>query len=502
MAYLTRQFVRAGLRPGNSDRTYVQWVPLTAVRVRAAGSYTAGGKTVELRSPEDFTISPGRAVPELVVRGSDVVFAGYGLVASEHGWDAYRGLDLHGKTAMLLFGDPPASSAGDSARIRNLINTWQAQGLGSWRQRVQMAVQRGAAAVITVHETAAAGLSYEAIAGSGTRERMQPTQASADTTRPFPLAIMRLDVARRLIAAGGGDFERLKRQAAASVTFTPVPLGVEVNFRVSYSMGELRTRNVVARLDGSDPALAREYVLYTAHWDHLGRDEALAGDQTYNGAIDNAGGTAQLLEIAEAFTRLRPPPRRTILFMATAAEEQGLLGARYYATHPLHPLEHTVAVINLDWFFPWGRTRDVLNIGHGNTTLDDVLTDAARHQGRTVTPDPWAEQNYFLRSDQFPFVERGIPALFVGAGLDYTGRPADWGKSMMSEYEANHYHRVSDEIRPGWDYSGAAEDARLLFDVGYRVAQSTTRPRWKTTTAYPAFRAAHAALLRRAGVSR
>ena len=243
---------------------------------------------------------------------------------------------------------------------------------------------------------------------------------------------------------------------------------------------------MIARLDGADPARRNEYVVYTAHWDHLGRDPSLAGDQIFNGALDNASGTAALLELAEAFARARPA--RSVLFLAVTAEEKGLLGAKYYAENPLYPLERTLANINIDGVNPWGRTRDIVVVGQGNTTLEDVLEELARADGRVVAPDPEPEKGFYYRSDHFEFAKKGVPALYVDSGIEYIGKPPDYGQRKRDEYTNRDYHKPSDEVKPDWDLSGAAEDTRLLFLVGHRVASGDRWPEWKPGTEFKAVR--------------
>jgi len=236
--------------------------------------------------------------------------------------------------------------------------------------------------------------------------------------------------------------------------------------------------------------------VYSAHWDHLGRDPNLSGDQIYNGALDNASGTAALLEIAEAFTLLRERPRRSILFLAVTAEEKGLLGAKYYGNNPLYPLNKTIANINIDGVNQWGRTTDIVIVGYGNSTLDDLLTESAQRQARTIVPDPEPEKGFFYRSDHFEFAKQGVPALYTDAGVNYVGKPAGYGEQKRDEYTTRDYHKPSDEIKPDWDLTGAVDDTQLLFMVGYRVAQSSVWPEWKPGTE---FRAKREAMLKQLG---
>ncbi|MBI1875731.1 MAG: M28 family peptidase, partial [Acidobacteria bacterium] len=238
------------------------------------------------------------------------------------------------------------------------------------------------------------------------------------------------------------------------------------------------------------PSLQNEYVIYSAHWDHLGKDPSLADDQIFNGAADNASGTAGLLEIAEAFTKLRPAPKRTTLFLSVTAEEQGLLGAKYYANNPLYPLDRTLANINMDGLNQWGRTKDIVIVGYGNSTLDDLLAEAAGARGRNIKPDPEPQKGFFYRSDHFEFAKQGVPALDTDSGIDYVGKPEGYGKQKREEYTARDYHKPSDEVKPEWDLTGAVEDLQLLFEVGYRVAQGGAYPEWKPGTEFRAKREA------------
>jgi Zn-dependent M28 family amino/carboxypeptidase len=307
-----------------------------------------------------------------------------------------------------------------------------------------------------------------------------------------------LEKAKEIFRAAGRDFDGMKR-AAREKDFVPVPLFGSATFQVKNTVRRVQSKNVVARLEGSDADLKNEHVVYTAHWDHLGRDTTIRGDQIFNGALDNASGTAQLLELAKAFTQLPTPPRRSILFLAVTAEEQGLLGAKYYARNPLYPLDHTLADINIDGVNQWGKTSDIVVVGLGNSTLDDELRTVAAAAGRTIVPDPEPEKGFFYRSDHFEFAKEGVPALYADAGIEFIDKPAGYGTTKREEYTANDYHKPSDEVKPDWDLSGAVDDARLLFEVGYRVAQGSTWPEWKPGTEFKAKRDAMLAASRGRG---
>jgi Zn-dependent M28 family amino/carboxypeptidase len=269
-----------------------------------------------------------------------------------------------------------------------------------------------------------------------------------------------------------------------------VPLAAKATFRIKNTLRPVNSRNVVARIDGADPSLRNQYVVITAHWDHLGRNDKLEGDKVFNGALDNATGTAGLLELAEAFGRLQPPPKRTLLFLAVTAEEQGLLGAKYYAEHPLYSLKRTLANINMDGLNPWGRTKDIEVIGFGQSTLEDVLQKAADATGRLVTADSGPEKGRFFRSDHFEFAKQGVPGLYLKGGTFVLGKPTGYGQKKIDEYTERDYHKVSDEMKPDWDLSGGADDLKLLFEVSWRVANGDTYPTWKAGSEFKARREA------------
>jgi Zn-dependent M28 family amino/carboxypeptidase len=478
--YLTEQYQRLGLKPGNPDGTYVQKVPLvgfTAESPRA--SFTAGGKTIDLKFPTDYVAVSRRFVPESKVENSDVVFVGYGVVAPEYGWDDYKGVDVRGKTIVMLINDPAVPDAADPSKLDERMFKGNAMTYyGRWTYKYEIARDKGAAAAIIIHETAPAGYPYEVVSGSWSRENFDVQTPNKNMDRAAIEGWITLERAKELLSASGQDFDALKK-AAVTKDFKPVTLNAKANFEIKNTLREINSSNVVARLEGSDAALKNEYVIYSAHWDHLGRDPKLQGDQIYNGALDNASGTAALLEIAEAFTKMTPAPKRSILFLSVTAEEKGLLGAKHYAENPLYPPNKTLANINMDGVNQWGRTKDITMVGDDNSTLIDILRETAGAQGRTVKPDPEPEKGFYYRSDHFEFAKVGIPALYTDAGVDYVGKDAAYSKQKRDEYTDKDYHKVSDEIKPDWDLSGAVEDAQLLTLIGYRVAQGDKFPEWK-----------------------
>jgi Zn-dependent M28 family amino/carboxypeptidase len=362
---------------------------------------------------------------------------------------------------------------------------------GRWTYKYEIASEKGAAAAILVHQTGPAGYPFEVVKGSWSRENFDIAQEQPGAT-PGRVAVegwITEGKARALFTACGRDFDALQK-AAARRDFRPESLPCRARFAITNSLREVRSHNVVARLEGSDSARKDEVVIYTAHWDHLGRDPHREGDQIFNGAADNASGVAAVLEIARAFSRIQPGPKRSILFLIVTAEEKGLLGAKYYAAHPLYPLERTLANINLDVINLWGRTQDIISIGMGQTNLDDLLGTIAAEHGRTVRPDADPEKGYYFRSDHFEFAKQGVPALDPKGGRHYLGRSGDFGKRKQDEYTEKDYHKPSDEVRPDWDLSGAVEDTRLLVDLGYRIAQDPRFPEWKPDSEFRARREA------------
>ncbi len=494
--YLTEQFKQLGLKPGNPDGTYIQKVPLVGFTAQPTASFTAGGKVMSLKFPEDYVAVSRRFVPEVKVEDSEMVFVGYGVVAPEYGWDDYKGVDVKGKTIVMLINDPAIPDPQDPNKLDEKMFKGKAMTYyGRWTYKYEIATEKGAAAAVIIHESGPAGYPYEVVSGSWGRENFEIQTPDKNMSRVAVESWIHLDRAKELFKACGQDFEALKK-AALSKDFKPVPLGAKASFTIKNTLREVDSRNVIAKLEGSDPQLKDEYVIYTAHWDHLGKDEKRQGDQIFNGAVDNASGTAALLELAKAYTKLERPPKRSILFLAVTAEEKGLLGAKYYATNPLYPLEKTLANINMDGMNQWGRTRDVVIVGYGNSTLDDLLSEAAAAQGRKIVPDPEPEKGFFYRSDHFEFAKQGVPALYTDSGTEYIGKPEGYGRQKRDEYTERDYHKVSDQVKPDWDLAGAIEDMQLLLQVGYKVAQAERWPEWKPGTE---FKARREQMLKRAG---
>ncbi|MFA5939250.1 MAG: M28 family metallopeptidase [Sinimarinibacterium sp.] len=492
-AYLIEQFKTMGLAPGNPDGSYVQRVPLVGITGKPKMQLWGGAKQFEMKPGTDFVAVTTRFVPEVDIRDSELVFVGYGVQAPEYGWDDYKGVDVRGKTIVMLINDPAVPKTDDPAQLDDSLFRGKAMTYyGRWTYKYEIASKLGAAAAIIVHETGPAGYPWAVVQNSWSGEQFELAAADRNMGNVPVQAWISNERARELFAAGGLDLDAAKA-AAVRRDFRPMPLKALTSFSIRNSVREVQSQNIVARLPGSDAVFADEHIVYTAHWDHLGRNASLSGDQIFNGALDNATGVAGVLEIAQAYTQLAAPPKRSVLFMAVTAEEQGLLGAKHYATHPLYPLSRTLALINMDGLSPWGPTRDIQVIGSGQNTLEDVLADILTREGRVVAADAEPEKGFYFRSDQFEVAKVGVPALYADGGTEIVGKPAGYGMQKRREYTANDYHKPSDEVKADWDLSGAAEDMRVLMEVGWRVADDASWPQWKDGSEFKAVREAQLA---------
>ena len=478
--YISDQFKALGLKPGNPNGTYTQEVPLAGIKTAPTASFAVEGKPpMQLNFPDDYVAFSSRLQTDINVSNSDVIFVGYGVVAPEYGWDDYKDVDVRGKTILMLINDPQIPDPTDPTKLDDKMFKGRAMTYyGRWTYKYEIAAEKGAAAAVIIHETEPAAYPYSVVKSSWSKENFVIDAPDKNAGAVGVSAWITLDVAKKLLADSGQDFDALKK-AAIRKDFKPVPINAKANFAMKQEVRSFKSHNVLGKVDGSDPTLRDEWVIYSAHWDHLGRHPELQGDQIFNGALDNASGVATIISIAKAYTQLKPAPKRSILFMATTAEEAGLLGAKYYAEHPLYPLEKTLADINVDGVNPVGKSRDIEAVSFGNSTLDDMLADAAKEQGRVVNPNSQPEKGSFYRADNFEFSKVGLPSLYTGRGIDVLGKPPGYGRAKRDEYVAHDYHQVTDQIKPDWDLSGAAQDAQLLFEVGYRVANGAAFPEWK-----------------------
>jgi Zn-dependent M28 family amino/carboxypeptidase len=489
--YLVQQFKQMGLAPGNPDGTYIQEVPLVGITPEPTQTLTVekGAQKQSFEWAKDYVAFTKHVADTAAIKNSDLVFVGYGVTAPEYQWDDFKGVDVKGKTIVVLVNDPQVPASSDPSKLDEQIFNGNAMTYyGRWSYKYEEAARRGAAGIFIVHETRPAGYPYSVVQGF-LGERFDLVTADKNLGRSDIEGWFSLDTTRAIFKMAGQDFDALKKQAVTR-EFKPVPLGLTASVAVRNTMRTVQSKNVLARLEGSDAQRKDEYVVYSAHWDHLGVGEPVGGDNIYNGALDNASGVGQLLEIARALTQVEPRPARSILFLMVTAEEQGLLGSEYYAVTPLYPLEKTVANINIDGVNQWGRTKDITVIGMGASDLDDYLRDAAAEQGRTLRPDPEPEKGFYYRSDHFNFAKQGVPALYTDTGVEFIGKPADYSEQKREEYTSTDYHAPSDEIKPDWDLSGAVEDAQLLMAVGYRVANADRYPEWKPGNEFRAKREA------------
>ena len=478
VAYIEKEFKTIGLKPGNTDGSFVQKVPMIGLTPDESMLLTLRQKekTLRLKYLEDFVAWTRQSVPETDLQNSEIVFAGYGVQAPEYRWDDYKGLDVRGKTVVMLVNDPPVPDPSDPAKLDpNVFGGNAMTYYGRWTYKYDIAGEKGAAGVLLVHETAAAGYPWSVVKGFG-GEAFNLVAADKNMGKPKVEAWISLEKARELFAMAGHNFDELKKQATTR-EFRPVSLQTAASVKFRNKMRTVNSRNVLAKLEGS--TRKDEYVIYTAHWDHLGIGQPVDGDRIYHGAVDNASGVAALIELARVFKKQPKPPARTILFISVTGEEQGLLGSEYYAAHPVYPLEKTLAVVNMDGLNVYGRTKDITIVGLGKSELDDYAQRIAARQGRILSSDQEPEKGFYYRSDHFPFAKKGVPCLNPDAGNDYIGKPAGYGKKIRDDYTTNDYHKPSDIVKSDWDLGGLVEDLQFLWMAGWEIANAERYPQWK-----------------------
>ena len=469
VAYLIEQLRKIGLQPGNPDGSWVQTVPLVGASVQGSPSLTfrKGATERRLAWRDDYVAWTKRVAERVSLDASDLVFVGYGVQAPEFGWDDYKGVDLRGKTMVVLVGDPPVPDPAKPGELDPRTFGGKAMTYyGRWTYKYEMGAKLGAAGVLIVHETEPAGYPFAIVQGK-TTEQFDLQTADGNQGRAAVEGWITLDQAKGLFQMAGQDFEALEAKAATR-EFRPVALGATASVSLVNTIRKVPSANVAARLEGSDPKLKDEWVIYTTHWDHFGIGPAVNGDTIYRGAIDNASGTAGLLELARAMKAAKPGPARSVLFLFVTAEEQGLLGSAGYAEQPLYPLSKTLAVLNLDALNVHGRTRDLTIIGLGLSDLDDIVRAAAAVQGRVVKGDPMPEKGSYFRSDHFPFARKGVPSIHAGGGVEFVGQPADYGTRVLQEYIRNDYHKPSDAVKADWDLERRGRGPHALPPRGIR----------------------------------
>jgi Zn-dependent M28 family amino/carboxypeptidase len=486
--YLVAQFQRLGLQPGNNG-SWFQDVPMVETTLdEATSTAKISSAKVPLAFGTDLVLGTRSAQAQVDLADSPMVFVGYGVNAPEAGWNDYEGLDVKGKTVVMLVNDP-GFHAGDAELFSGKKMTYY----GRWTYKFEEAARQGAAAALLIHDDAGAGYGWDVVKNSWSGAQFD-LPASADPEPRVPVqGWLSASAATQLFADAGLDLER-QRAAAGKAGFTPVPLGdARFSAALRSSIKEASSRNILATLPGS--TRPDEAVVYTAHWDHLGdhaahdaQTGAAGEDHIYNGAIDNATGVAGVLEIAEAFTVQDTPPERSVVFLMVTLEESGLLGSKYYAANPVVPLKDTVAVINLDAMPVTGPTKDLVVIGLGNSELDDVLRPIAQEQGRVLVEEDGVEKGYFFRSDHFSFAKYGVPALYAKGGIDHVEKGAEFGKQVMANYVTNLYHKPADEFDPAWDLRGVVQDLDALYRVGRKLAGGDAWPNYVEGNAFKAAR--------------
>lgn len=480
LAYLVEQFRKLGLKPANGE-SFLQQVPMveTIAGTDATLVFAGPGKTLTLAYGKDMVIWSKRGLPQAELRRSELVFVGFGIVAPEYAWNDYADIDVHGKTVVVLANDPGYGSK-DPKVFKGGAMTYY----GRWAYKIEEAGRQGAAGVLLIHDGDAAGYGWNAVQSTWTGAQLDLVNIPAAAHAAVEGWIQG-DAARALFSSAGLDFAA-SAAAAAHAGFKAIPMGERVDATLHNSVRQFTSANVMALLPGA--SRRREYVLYTAHWDHLGRDLARPGHNIFNGAVDNASGVAGLLALAQSFVRTKPAADRSIVFMALTGAEPGLLGSEYYVGQPVFPLRDTAAVLNLDTLRSGGPTRDLTVFGFGNTDLEESARAAALLQGREVTAEPTPERGFYFYSDSFSFAKAGVPALYAKGGFDDTARGPVWGRAQFDDYMAHRYRQPSDQYSPDWDVRGALDDLRLYYDVGNRVARSRRYPRWYLTSEFRASR--------------
>jgi len=471
VSYLVGEFRKLGLKPGNGD-SYLQSVPMTLIRAGTDAALVVSGRgaTKSLEYAKDMVIWTRREAPEAVLARSGLTFLGYGIVAPEYQWNDYAGVDVRGRTVVVMAGDP-----GQGSHDPKVFKGNAGTSFGRWPYKVEEAARRGAAGVLLIHDTGAAGYSWSAVVNGLTGLQLATAAADGSQEGAAIEGCLSGAAARALFAQAGVDYEA-STSAAARPGFASIDLGLTAEAQVHNTLRRFSSSNVIAVLPGA--RRKREYVIYTAHWDHLGRQPAAAGGAIFNGAVDNASGVAGLLMLAQSFSRTQPPPDRSVVFIAFTGGEEGLLGSVYYVDHPVYPMRQTAAALNLDQLRSGGPTRDVTIVGYGNSELEESLREAALLQGREAHPDPNPELGLYYRSDQFSFARGGVPALYAKAGLDDSARGPAWGRAQLEDYLAHRYRQTTDKYSADWDARGALEVMRLYYEVGNRLSHSRRFPRW------------------------
>ena len=479
--FIKTSFTNMGLEPGNGN-SYLQDVPMVEITPKADAvmlvQSTKGN--FELKNTEDFVASTEKTDQIISLKNDEVVFVGYGVVAPEYNWNDYAGIDVKGKVVLVLVNDPGFGTA-DTTMFKGNTMTYY----GRWTYKYEEAARQGAKACFIIHDTKAASYPFNVVQNSWGGSNLYLDTRGSKLPHLDLQGWVSANAAKKLLAAAGKDSSLIT--SANNKGFKAISLGEKLSLNVAVKANYNMSHNVIAKITGSKRP--DEYVIYTAHWDHLGIGKVdEKGDSIYNGAIDNASGCAALLEIARAFKNLKEKPERTVIFLSVTAEEQGLLGSAYYAQHPIYSLAKTAANINMDGINALDKTNDMMVIGEGQNNLEDYLADILKKQNRYISLNAHPEAGYYYRSDHFNFAKAGVPALDCGGGIDVVGKGKEYGKKLDDDYTANRYHRPADEFDPKWTFDGGLQDMQALFEVGIKIANDSAWPLWKTSSEFKAIR--------------
>lgn len=470
--YLVSEFTKAGLKPGNGD-SFLQKVALMEITADPDMTMTIGDNNFAYK--EQMVASSKREQSSVSLEDSELVFVGYGVNAPEYDWNDYEGLDVEGKTVVMLINDPGFENP-ESGKFQGTTMTYY----GRWSYKYEEASRQGAAGAIIVHETAPASYGWSVVANSWSGPQYGLVSADKGASRVAVEGWLTLDAAKKVFADAGLDFDQEKANAMQGPYNKAMDIKASVTVNNTFKKSE--SNNVIATLPGAE--FPDEHIIYTAHWDHLGKDESKEGDQIYNGAHDNATGTAAILAMAKAYSELTSAPKRSVSFLVVTAEEQGLLGSKYYASNPVIPIENTVANINMDAMNVLGKTKNVAVVGMGKSEMEDYLEAAAAKQGRTLTQEDRPEAGYYYRSDHFSFAKQGVPALYAEGGNEPADEETAKYRKRMNVIVTGCYHQVCDQYRDDWDLSGIVQDTQMLFDVGVGVANAEAWPKWNEASEF------------------
>ena len=470
--YLVSEFTKAGLKPGNGD-SFLQKVALMEITADPDMTMTIGDNNFAYK--EQMVASSKREQSSVSLEDSELVFVGYGVNAPEYDWNDYEGLDVEGKTVVMLINDPGFENP-ESGKFQGTTMTYY----GRWSYKYEEASRQGAAGAIIVHETAPASYGWSVVANSWSGPQYGLVSADKGASRVAVEGWLTLDAAKKVFADAGLDFDQEKANAMQGPYNKAMDIKASVTVNNTFKKSE--SNNVIATLPGAE--FPDEHIIYTAHWDHLGKDESKEGDQIYNGAHDNATGTAAILAMAKAYSELTPAPKRSVSFLVVTAEEQGLLGSKYYASNPVIPIENMVANINMDAMNVLGKTKNVAVVGMGKSEMEDYLEAAAAKQGRTLTQEDRPEAGYYYRSDHFSFAKQGVPALYAEGGNEPADEETAKYRKRMNVIVTGCYHQVCDQYRDDWDLSGIVQDTQMLFDVGVGVANAEAWPKWNEASEF------------------